>query len=214
MNLRCSLVLVLAFAHQPALAAERTPAPGASRTAQPASLPIAASWITDASETVQPNLWILSHVLPPDYRTTCGTFLESKWVHLTKMTIQGYVNPERAYFQEKDFFGLSGAVGAGSGMYEGPPSVCWKYVVTLGHLSGAKPQTSWMIAAQPFRWYDNTPLPGPWYCVTNLAGAHPAFTLGVSPTGPIADGQACARQPAGDAWTPPASFFVPPIKKR
>ena len=68
------------------------------------------------------------------------------------------------------------------------------------------------MTAQPFRWYNNTPLPGPWYCVTNLADAHPAFTLGVSPTGPIPDGQACARQPSGDSWTPPSAFFVPPIK--
>lgn len=207
------ILLALALAHRPTLAAERTPAPVAPRTAPPASLPVAASWITDASETVPTKQWILSHVAPPDGLATCEWFLKDISLQAAKRTLQGYVIPEKAYFQEKDAFGPPSRLGDYSSDVP-TVSVCWKFVGTVGQLSGAGPRTSWVMTMQPFRWYDDTPLPGPWYCVTNLAGAHPAFTLGVSPTGPIADGPSCARQPSGDSWTPPAAFFVPPIRKR
>lgn len=136
-----ALVVTLTCGHRPALAAERTPVPGTSRTAQPASLPVTASWITDAAETVQPNPFKLPHNAPPGYVATCASFLESKWVQATKRSLQAYVDPEKAYFQEKDVFGFASRIG--NYIIDGPEvPICWMYVVTLGHLSGAGPRTS------------------------------------------------------------------------
>ena len=211
-----TFLLILTASHRASLSSEKAP-PAVSKAvplSQPPQLAAAAFWVTDASETMQPRLYHLNGLPSTHPLATCVNYLHDNQIReIRLMYVASWLPQERAYWQEKSTYGLASPALVNN-LQVDTAGLCWKFVVTVGHLSGATPKSSFLITAQPFRWYDNTPLPGPWLCVTNLGGAHPGFTLGVASAGPILAGTGCARQPSADGWSPPNRFSVPPVTRK